>query len=296
MYPKYGAFFSKVKHSEKDYEGAIRDFNLSIEIDSLSPFSYNNRGVSYWRSGNIELAENDFNKTISVDSTFPPVYENYAGLLYETLTDYNKAIIYYHKAEIFGISNYALYINLGFCYDMIGDFSAAEKYNTKAITIDSTNVKGYINRASNRANKSDYYNSLNDFNQAFEIDSMNSDILINRAIFVYDKTGEYDLAISDMLKVIKLDSLKGDQSPYGYNNLGYFLYRTGKYNEAIKYVEHSIKLDSLNSYAYRNLALIYLDQNKKSDACLNANKAIHLGYIKLYGNEIIDIQRKACIN
>jgi Tfp pilus assembly protein PilF len=63
---------------------------------------------------------------------------------------------------------------------------------------------------------------------------------------------------------------------------------------AYKDVKKSIDLDNTNSYAYKNLAIIYLKDGKKKDACENLKKALELGYADRYDDEVDILLKENC--
>lgn len=62
----------------RDYEKAVKDFNLCQQSDPANSDIINNRGVCYLRLGNLALALDDFNKAIMLNSANPSYYLNRA--------------------------------------------------------------------------------------------------------------------------------------------------------------------------------------------------------------------------
>ena len=91
---------------------AMRDFNIAIKSDPALPEAYNNRGILFQNTGNIEAALKDFSKAIELKSEYTNAYINRANILRdekkykEAQIDYNKsieldptiAIAYYNRA------------------------------------------------------------------------------------------------------------------------------------------------------------------------------------------------------
>ena len=59
-------------------------------------------------------------------------------------------------------------------------------------------------------------------------------------------------------------------------------------------VNKSIQLYSANSYAYRIRALIYIEKKDLDKACADLQTAIDKGFTAIYGNEVIELQKKYC--
>ena len=92
------------------------------------------------------------------------------------------------------------------------------------------------------------YSKIISLNFEFDIPSVYN----NRGIS-YRGTGQFDLAINDFNKAIKLDANYRD----AFNNRGMVLADLGKYKEAIADYTTSIKLDPNYWYAYNNRAMSY---------------------------------------
>jgi len=54
------------------------------------------------------------------------------------------------------------------------------------------------------------------------------------------------------------------------------------------------KLYPVNSYAYKNRALIYIEEKKWKEACEDLSKANELGYTRQYGKEVNELITKYC--
>ena len=59
-------------------------------------------------------------------------------------------------------------------------------------------------------------------------------------------------------------------------------------------MEKSIKLYPSNSYAYRNLGLIYLEMGENEKACEAFEKALLLRFTESYGPEVMELKKKNC--
>jgi tetratricopeptide (TPR) repeat protein len=118
--PKKAEYYVKrgeLRHSIADYDEAINDFDLAIEIDRNNAIYYFRRGKSKSFCDDKIGAMKDFNKSIELDSTNGDVYFS-RGTVKQfsdkkdnkgALEDYSKAItlgnaqpcVYYYRAEIY---------------------------------------------------------------------------------------------------------------------------------------------------------------------------------------------------
>ncbi len=71
------------KYNLKDYQGAIRNYERIIKINSKDAFSYNGLGNIYRDLGQKEIAKENYKKAIKVDPRFTVAYSNLALLLDE---------------------------------------------------------------------------------------------------------------------------------------------------------------------------------------------------------------------
>jgi tetratricopeptide (TPR) repeat protein len=85
----------ELRHEFGDYTGAIDAYSLAIELHPTA-FAYNNRGMSRAALGDDEGAISDFNRSIEINNKFLPAYLNRAASKYN-MEDYYGAIEDYGK-------------------------------------------------------------------------------------------------------------------------------------------------------------------------------------------------------
>jgi len=88
-----------VKEPQKDYEGALADYNKFIEINTegSNAFAYNNRGFVKYNMGNYSEALDDINKSLKIDNQNSYAYKNRA-LIYIAMDSLEIACISLNKA------------------------------------------------------------------------------------------------------------------------------------------------------------------------------------------------------
>lgn len=101
--------------------------------------------------------------------------------------------------------------------------------------------------------------------------------------FYLGKAGRYEEALVWYEKAIEHG---GVEYALVWNNRGYAKYKLGDLNGALKDIRKSLDLRSWNSYAYRNLALVYIAQGKKGDACTALEDALKWGFTEEHGDEV----------
>jgi tetratricopeptide (TPR) repeat protein len=83
--------------SQKNYDGAIREFSKAIELDPNYADAYTNRGIAYAGKSDYDRAIADYNQAIWLDPNYADVYNN-RGLAYSSKGDSNRAIADYTEA------------------------------------------------------------------------------------------------------------------------------------------------------------------------------------------------------
>jgi tetratricopeptide (TPR) repeat protein len=114
-----------------------------------------------------------------------------------------------------------------------------------------------------------------------------NDILpLSNIIYFKGLEGNYNDAIiyADTAMVIAKDSIV---IALVLNNRGYAKLKIGKLTEALEDINKSLNYLPNNSYAYRNKALIYIENEELDDACLALQKAKDLGAVNMT-KELID--------
>jgi len=86
------------KHGQRDFKGAIKDYDKAIKSDKKNKDAYYNRGTCELALKDFKSAMNDFNKTIDLDPKFVKAYYSRATVYvsqekyYEALPDLDKTI------------------------------------------------------------------------------------------------------------------------------------------------------------------------------------------------------------
>ena len=85
-----------------------------------------------------------------------------------------------------------------------------------------------------------------------------------------------------------------DKDPIFLNNYGFNKHKMGFSDEGIRFIQASLQIKPDNSYAYRNLAMINIDNGELETACDNLKKAKELNFYTKYGNEVNELSVKYC--
>ena len=87
-----------------DFEGAIKNYDKVLKLDSKDAHAYYNRGFAKATLGKHKEAMADYNRTIKLKSDYAPSYNNRGGCK-KSLGKYKEAIADYDKAIEINLSN-----------------------------------------------------------------------------------------------------------------------------------------------------------------------------------------------
>ena len=157
------------------WKNGITLWNYIIETKQVrTHYAYNNRGVIFEKTGQLDKAAEDYRMAIYLD----PLFDEQA------------------------------YFNLGVISYKTGLYDQAIYYYTKAITINAGNENAYHNRGVVYSCRGQLDRALDDFNKAIELNQGFAIAYFNRGN-ILDKIGRKDLAIGDYKKACDLGYKEG---------------------------------------------------------------------------------------
>ncbi len=162
----------------------------------------------------------------------------------------------------------------------------------QAIALDSTISLNYYNFALAHKELGNIDSALHYYDLAIETDPLYSSAYLNKG-FIYLEQERYEKALEEFSLCIENGAIPKTAS-YAINNMGYCFYKLEKFDKALFNIRTSLKLNPINSYAYKNLALIHIALLDQESACDAIDKAIELGFVNNYGNEILILKEENC--
>jgi tetratricopeptide (TPR) repeat protein len=167
------AFFnlSIFYQSQGDANSALQFANRGIEAEPTFYRGYFLRGDLYLRLGNYDLALPDLDKAASLDPTRYQIYQE-RGILKVQQREFAAAIDDFNTALKLAPNDACracLYYNLGIVYATLGDDDRAIMYYTQAIEIDPRYHDAYINRGNAYTRKGDLANANADYERARQL-------------------------------------------------------------------------------------------------------------------------------
>lgn len=119
--------------NKKQYNDALNELNVLVQLYPTSSQGYEARGDYYWRKHKYDLAIQDYNKEIEIKPDFSPYYRR--GLYYKDQQRYDLAIEDYKKALTFPMSEHIIG-ELGDMYKEKKQYDLAIESYGKAISYD----------------------------------------------------------------------------------------------------------------------------------------------------------------
>ncbi|MEA5554787.1 tetratricopeptide repeat protein [Anabaena cylindrica UHCC 0172] len=275
------------KAQQKDYAGAIEDFNQVIQSNPYFSAAYVKRGLAYYDSGIILQAVSDYTEAIKLDVQNVEAYycralarltlKNLPG----ALEDVEKAIqLHLNYAAAYdlrgivqrkqgniqnAIANFKkaaeLYLeqkdtkNCRLCLEKIKQLQpkpqpVTNPVNSKPAPIIST--KDYFTQLLEKAEHGDTREAIADLNWILKADSQDAQAYCCRGV-VYCKIGNYREAISDFNQALQLNF----QDAIVYRNRAKARSQLGDHQGALADMNQALKMQSEDSLGYVARGNIY---------------------------------------
>ena len=109
-----------------DNRKAVTLFSQAIDVNPRDFRYYNDRGIAYKASGNLDKALEDYSKALAIKPDYPNALNN-RGLLFVQQGELDKAIEDFRNALQYGGFKAKIHTNLGMAYARKGDHEAALK-------------------------------------------------------------------------------------------------------------------------------------------------------------------------
>lgn len=119
---------------------------------------------------------------------------------------------------------------------------------------------------------------------------------------IYSDMGEYEKALENVtIAFQREDAIKKGSTGWNGRDLrttrGLIYHKLGQSEKGIADLKEALRINDQNSYAMKNLGIIYLDQKKYNEACELFEKAKKLNYTLIFDeNDLDDLLESACNN
>ncbi|MBD2338517.1 tetratricopeptide repeat protein [Calothrix sp. FACHB-156] len=268
------------KAKQKDYAGAIEEFNRALQVTPFFPEAYLQRGLAYYDSGAILQAVSDYTEALKQNPQSLAAYysralarvalKNLPGALedveYAIRLNYNYAAAHSLRGMVRrkqgyiqeAIANFKkaaeLYLeqkdkeNCRLCLERIKelqppDKSPVLKQNIPNITIKSE--KDYFTQLLDKAEKGDTREAIEDLNWVLQADPQDAQAYCCRGV-VRCKMGNYQEAIADFNQALRLDF----HDAIVYRNRGKARYLLADYQGAIADFNQALKIQPQDALVF----------------------------------------------
>ena len=183
----------------KDFNGAIKLYNESLELKPNWDWAYLNRGDVYGILRQFELAIQDYDKAIEINPEFYQAYNN-RGNAYNDSDKYERGIQDYDKAIEINPNWEYPYNNRGVAYQRLKQYERAIQDHNKAIVCNPNFANAYFHRGVAYQRLEQYERAIQDFSKAIELNPNNDWSYLARSA-AYKAIGDNEKAQKDRDKV-----------------------------------------------------------------------------------------------
>lgn len=284
----------------KQYPKAADDIVKALTIDSSDRKSF------YYMQIMADSAMTDMITKLKIQVAKSPNDEFWPyclGIVYETASQYAKAIEYY-KTSLSKSQSDVTAERIASCYDDLGDYERALEYINQAISLDSTDNTyifrkanildnagrskegialmdtyisaepeyyfGYYRRGWMKDHTGDIDGAIEDYNVAISLEPKYAYSYLNRG-YLYRLKGDTVLAKADFEQVIQRDTVPNDG-----NTAHYAYYYLGQKDKAIEFMNKALEKDDKGNYY--DAACLYSIMGEKEKAIGYLRKALETGF------------------
>lgn len=245
---------------EKNYPSALEEYNQAVELNPNLSSAYTNRGVIFYKLGEIGKSLADYNRAVELNPNDSATYVNLSSIYFD-VGDTDQALNSLNKAAELDSKNAVAYYNLGVIHQTLGDYNLAISDYNRSLLIDPNNAEAY--NARGILNDACGYKSfaVEDFSDAIALNPNFAEAYYNRGN-VLGMSGKFDAAIRDYNRLLELIPNFAD----GYNFRGSAYEGLGKFDEAIQDYSKAIELNPDDYLSYVSRGKLFYDHGDKDRA------------------------------
>ncbi len=204
MTPKSNFIYARVAVTVFIAFFAIMNFVCSeVNAENIPPQDlaiqkHLDRGIQFGKEGDFEKAISEFKEVLKLDPKNIHAYNN-IGVAYFRTGDLDEAIAYYTKAIDLGLADANMYFFRGQMYGKYKQEDAkAIKDYSKAIELQPKFSRAYLNRALSYSFLKEYDKAIADYNKMIVIRPIDLKMIIDERAKLYFEKGDYAKAWSDV--------------------------------------------------------------------------------------------------
>ncbi|MDZ4277938.1 MAG: tetratricopeptide repeat protein [Dehalococcoidia bacterium] len=268
--------------SMSEFDLAINDYDIAIDIDPNNTEALVGRALAFWRQGQVHSALSDYAAALEIDPGYVPTLYNRANA-YAAMRWYEEAIKDYSAALELDPNLAEAHNNLANTYIAREQPDLALDHLYDAIELQPDLAVAYANRGIASAQEGFPAGALDDLEQAIRLDP---GLAFAHAALgdLHLSQGELDLAVAAYAQAIELDPAYAE----AYTSRGAAYAELGQYDLALLDLDQALQLDRDSAPAYfaRGLALVATGEYQK--AIPDLKQAVDLD--RLYQN--VSYERK----
>ena len=196
-------FFGITYQTRQQHDEAIVHYSKAIELNSQLAELYNNRGVAFQLTGDLENSMKDLSRAIELNSNSPTAYHNRSSAA-QDLGDFNQALQDIDLAVHLEPNSALAHNSRGNLYTFLGKNAEALKDYDRAIELDSDLVIAYSNKGNLLSLLGNCAEAMEVFATALKKEPANPNIWANRGA-AHAGCHDYASAIADYTQSISLD-------------------------------------------------------------------------------------------
>ncbi|MGD1808138.1 tetratricopeptide repeat protein [Dapis sp. BLCC M126] len=264
---------------------------LNRELSCKNVWLYIRLGGAFRAQGNLEKAVSYYQQAMELkpDNSWVDIG---LGDVCREQGNLEEAIVYYQDGLEALPQDYWLHIKLGEVFNQVGNFAGAITVYKKAIKLQPENWVGYKNLVTVNTNIGDIKAALETYEAAMIFHSNNPSIYVNLANFYLNHLQNFEAALSNYEKALKLDS-KNLPASVG---KGKVLVKLGRFEAARKLFGELAEKFPEQTLGWENLAKVAEQQKKWKVALERWEIAIgkfpeNLSFYVAQGNVLIELAR-----
>ena len=191
------------KYKQGDYQGALFDYNKSLEIDPLNLDAIDNRSAAKYQLGDYKGAIADADEALQIDPQHSVALNN-RGASKMALKDYQGSILDYNKAISITPQYGDAFSNRCAAKRQLKDIQGAISDCSRAIAIDPQDAVAYSNRGAAKYELKNYSGAIADYNMAIKINPQYGLAYSNLGVSKYYQTGDAESSCNDFKKAASL--------------------------------------------------------------------------------------------
>ena len=258
--------------------------------------SYFKKAIDHHIRGDLSAAERTYRKAIDCGVSNAAIFLN-LGFIYQATQRTEEAITHYKKAISMNLNQPEAYTNLGSLYQQIGSLNQALKFTLKSLELNPDNPTAHMNLGIIYKGLGNLDKALASILKSLALNPNNSTALMNLG-GIYKDLGNLDKALASILKSLAVNP----DNPNAHMNLGSIYDSLENPHQALASTLRSLELKPDNHTAYTNLGSIYLklkDQDQALKSILkslkinptNSDAMYILSNIKLQHGELEEAQK-----